>query len=68
MSPCPLSGKDFDGADDGTGWLSSLIGLRADLVSGDERALYLGWLVQLGVQYGEVDDHTLEPGRPAGHM
>ena len=55
---------DFDGADDGTDWLSSLIALRGDIASGDERPLYLAWL--LGVQYGEVDDEVLEPGRPDG--
>lgn len=55
---------DFDGADDGTDWLSSLIALRGDIASGDERPLYLAWL--LGVQHGEVDDEALEPGRPDG--
>lgn len=55
---------DFDGADDGTDWLASLIALRGDIAGGDERPLYLAWL--LGVQYGEVDDEALEPGRPDG--
>lgn len=56
--------EDFDGADDGTGWLSSVLGLRTDIGSGDERPLYLAWL--LGVQCGDVDDETIEPGRPDG--
>lgn len=56
--------EDFDGAEDGTDWLSSVIGLRGDIASGDERPLYLAWL--LGVQYGGVDDETLEPARPDG--
>jgi hypothetical protein len=56
--------ESFDGADDATDWLSSLIGLRADIASGDVRPAYLAWL--LGVQYGEVDDEALEPGRPDG--
>ena len=56
--------EGFDGADDGTDWLSSSIALRGDIASGDERPLYLAWL--LGVQYGEVDDEALEPGRPDG--
>lgn len=56
--------EDFDVADDGKDWLSSLTGLRADIASGDERPLYLAWL--LGVQCGEVDDDALEPGRPDG--
>jgi hypothetical protein len=54
----------LDGAEDGTDWLSSLIALRGDIASGDERPLYLAWL--LGVQDGEVDDEALEPGRPDG--
>ena len=57
-------GDSFDTADDGSGWLSSLIGLRADLASGDERILYLGWL--LDVQSGEIDDDAVEPTRPEG--
>ncbi len=56
--------EDFDGADDGTSWLSSLVGLRGDIARGDERPLYFGWL--LGVQYGQVDDEAVEPGRPDG--
>lgn len=57
-------GESFDTADDGSNWLSSLIGLRADLASGDERVLYLAWL--LDVQCGEIDDDTFEPARPDG--
>jgi hypothetical protein len=55
-------GESFDAADDGSSWLSSLIALRADIASGDERALYLAWL--LDVQCGEIDDDAIEPGRP----
>lgn len=50
--------------EDGNGWLSSLIPLRADLAAGDHRALYLAWL--LCVQGGEVDDDATEPPVPAG--
>jgi hypothetical protein len=57
-------GESFDTADDGSSWLSSLIALRADIASGDERALYLAWLLDL--QCGEIDDDALEPGRPDG--
>jgi hypothetical protein len=56
--------EDVDGADDGTNWLSPLIGLRGDIAGGDERPLYVAWL--LGVQRGEIDDETLEPTRPDG--
>jgi hypothetical protein len=41
-----------------------LIRLRTDLASGDERVLYLGWL--LDVQGGEIDDNAIEPARPEG--
>lgn len=57
-------GESFDTADDGSSWLSSLIALRADIASGDERALYLAWL--LDVQCGEIGDDAVEPGRPDG--
>jgi hypothetical protein len=57
-------GESFDPADDGSGWLSSVIGLRADLASGDERFVYLAWL--LDVQCGEIDDNAVEPARPEG--
>src|SRR5262245_13317644 len=40
-------GESFDTADDASGWLSSLIGLRADIADGDERALYLAWLLDV---------------------
>lgn len=55
---------DFDAEDDGQSWLSSSIALRADIASGDERALYLAWL--LGVQQGGIDDDVPEPARPDG--
>jgi hypothetical protein len=50
--------------EDGEGWLSSLVHLRSDLMRGDYRCLYLGWLV--GAQNGELDDDTLEPPVPPG--
>ncbi|NOY90983.1 MAG: hypothetical protein GXP55_07190 [Deltaproteobacteria bacterium] len=52
------------GWEQGEGWLPSLLPVRAALMAGDERALYLGWL--LGVQLGTVDDETLEPAPPPG--
>ena len=48
----------------GDGLLATLVSLRADLINGDLRALYLAWL--LGVQNGAVDDDQLEPPVPAG--
>lgn len=44
--------------------MSALIPLRADVASGDLRALYLAWL--LCVQSDEVDEDSLEPPVPAG--
>jgi hypothetical protein len=57
-------GESFDAADDGSSWLSSLIALRADIASGDDRALNLGWLLE--VQCGGIDDTAVEPARPEG--
>ena len=57
-------GESFDSADDATGWLASLMALRADIASGDDRALYLGWLFD--VQCGEIEDDVVEPARPEG--
>ena len=52
-----LEGADWD---DGTGWMGSLLSLRFDLLRGDLRCLYLGWL--LSVQNEEVSGN--EPGPP----
>ena len=49
---------------DGSGWLSSLIPLRADIAGGDHRALYLVWL--LCAERGELDDAATEPPVPSG--
>jgi hypothetical protein len=46
------------------GVLSSLIPLRSDLMRGDQRSLYLGWL--LCAQTGELDEEDLEPPVPPG--
>ncbi len=56
--------QDGDGSDDGSGWLSSLLPLRADLINGDFRMLYLAWL--LSAQVGELDDDAPEPPVPPG--
>lgn len=48
--------------DDAESSLASLVTIRSDLMRGDHRALYLGWL--LGVQLKEVDDDELEPLLP----
>jgi hypothetical protein len=53
-----------DDWDDGTGWMGSLISLRTDLLRGDFRCLYLGWLSC--VENGEFSGDALEPPVPAG--
>ncbi len=53
---------DGDWDDDGSGWLGSLVSLRADIAAGDYRALYLGWL--LCAQSGALDDDAVEPPLP----
>ncbi|HEX8390838.1 MAG TPA: hypothetical protein VF665_00670 [Longimicrobium sp.] len=53
-----------DWKEDGTGWMSSILPLRAELAAGDLRALYLGWL--LCAQQGDLDDDEPEPPVPAG--
>jgi hypothetical protein len=57
-------GEPDDDWDDGTGWMGSLISLRADLLRGDFRCLYLGWL--FCVQNEEFSYEVLEPPVPAG--
>jgi hypothetical protein len=44
-------------------WMPGLISLREELLNGDVRSLYLGWLS--GV-YGDIDDEEPEPPVPAG--
>lgn len=44
--------------------LSTMVLLRSDLIHGDLRCLYLGWL--LAVQNGEIEDDKSEPPVPPG--
>ena len=50
--------------DDGPGWLAALSPLRAALMEGDQRCLYLAWL--MAVQRSAVEDSAREPPRPPG--
>jgi hypothetical protein len=59
-----VSELELDDFDDGTGWMGSLVSLRSDLLRGDLRCLYLGWL--LCAQIGELGDGQREPAVPAG--
>jgi len=58
------SESEGDDEDDGTGWMASLMPLRSDLLRGDLRCLYLGWL--RCAQDGGLDEDELEPPVPAG--
>ena len=56
--------EDYDrfGMEDGGGWMGWLAPLRDELLRGDLRSLYLGWLASAG----EFNDDALEPEPPAG--
>lgn len=49
---------------DGPGWMARLLPLREELLRGDRRPLYLGWLARLCSC--ELDDDELEPPVPRG--
>jgi hypothetical protein len=63
-----LSAEDEGGGwlseDEGHGWMVRLTPLREELLRGDWRGLYIGWLA--GVTAEEVEDDQLEPPVPAG--
>jgi hypothetical protein len=54
----------YDGMDEGQGWMARLVSLRDEIMRGDWRPLYLGWLA--AVEQEECGDDTLEPPVPAG--
>lgn len=58
--------EDYDrfGMEDGSGWMRRLAPLRDELLRGDLRPLYLGWLA--GATSGELGDDALEPEVPPG--
>ena len=56
--------RDRFETDDGSGWMGRLLPLRDELLRGDLRPLYLGWLAGAGA--GEVPDDGLEPDVPPG--
>ncbi len=55
---------DLFAEEDGRGWMARLAPLRDELLRGDMRPLYLGWLA--GVSAGEVDEQAIEPRPPPG--
>jgi len=52
-------GSEWLEEDDADRWLAVLLPLREELLAGDLRALYLGWLA--GVEQDEVEDDEEEP-------
>lgn len=50
--------------EDGSGWMRRLAPLRDELLRGDLRPFYLGWLA--GAASGELGDDALEPEAPPG--
>lgn len=58
--------EDYDrfAEEDGSGWMRRLAPLRDELLRGDLRPLYLGWLASAGG--GELRDGALEPEVPPG--
>ncbi len=56
------AGEDWDEGPEG--WLGTIVPLRADLMEGDLRALYISWLSC--ARTGLLDDEDLEPPVPAG--
>lgn len=56
--------EDYDrfGMDDGGGWMQRLLPLRDELLRGDLRPLYLGWLAGAG----ELPEDEAEPEVPTG--
>lgn len=58
------NGDYWDDSVDGSGRLASLAPLRADLIQGDLRCLYLGWV--LALQDGMVEGGEREPPVPCG--
>lgn len=54
--------EDQDGLDEPRGTLGAVAAVRSDLMAGDHRILYLGWL--LSVETGEADENLAPPCPP----
>ncbi len=57
---CEEMGEDEDGWVEGEPWMLALIGTRAEVMQGDWRALYLGWLASLRSVDWERGDENIE--------
>lgn len=58
--------EDYEYLDEGGAgsWMARLVPLRDELLRGDTRCLYLGWLA--AANHGELEDDEPEPPVPAG--
>lgn len=56
--------KRFWNESDGGGWMTRLLPLRDELLRGDARPLYLGWLARLC--NNELSENDVEPPLPTG--
>ncbi|WP_347988389.1 hypothetical protein [Methylomonas sp. AM2-LC] len=54
----------FWSEDHGSAWMGSLLPLRDELMRGDTRPFYLGWLARVCNE--ELEDYDVEPPIPAG--
>ena len=52
------------GMETGRGWMASLVPLRDELLRGDLRPLYLGWLADVSAD--DFEDEAIEPEVPPG--
>ncbi|MGE0013963.1 MAG: hypothetical protein AB7S62_17235 [Azoarcus sp.] len=59
--------EDYDrfAMDDGTGWMSRLAPLRQELLRGDLRSLYLGWLADAHTMTDDEQEPEVPPGLAA---
>ncbi len=64
-----LSEEEGENMIEGEGWLSLLLPLRDDIMTGDYRVLYLAWLQAIAMEYElEEFEENLEPPVPANHQ
>src|SRR4051812_30783793 len=56
--------EEYEDWEEGGGLMAALAPVRAELLRGDRRALYLGWLLR--VQEEELDESEVEPPVPDG--
>jgi hypothetical protein len=60
------SEDDESGWEESGGWMSSLSPLRGDILAGDFRSLYLGWLSSIAGEGTAENENEIEPPVPPG--